>query len=80
MSHNYCGGENYLVALGESRTITQYINYLERGKVHSKEVLDQYYDIMLQLHEYNVQKTNALHKKPLWINLDKSVAVNYIVH
>lgn len=80
MSHNYCGGEDYLIALGETRSITQYINYLERGMKYSKDLLDQHHDILLQLFEYNVQQTSALHKKPLWTNLDESVAKHYIDH
>lgn len=80
MNHNYCGGEDYLIALGESSAIVQFINHLENGKGYSKETLDKYDDLLLQLFEYNVQQTSALHKKPLWINLDKSVAENYIAH
>lgn len=80
MNHNYCGGEDYLIALAETRSITQYINYLDCEKGYSKKTLDKYHDLLLQLFEYNVQQTNALHKKPLWINLDGSVAENYIAH
>lgn len=77
MSHNYCGGEDYLIALGESRAIAQFISYLEHGKRYSKETLDLYHDYLLQLLEYIVQKTSTMRKKPLWSNLDKRVLVSY---
>lgn len=77
MSHNYCGGEDYLIALGESRAIAQFISHLEQGKGYSKETLDLYHDYLIQLLEYFVQHASTVRKKPLWSNLDKCVVVSY---
>jgi site-specific recombinase XerC len=77
MNHNYCGGEDYLIALGETRVIAQFISYLENGDEHSKETLNLYHDYLTQLLEYFVQHASTVHKKPFWRNLDKRVLVSY---
>jgi len=77
MSHNYCGGEDYLIALGETRAIAQFISHLEQGQGYSKETLDLYHDYLIQLLEYFVRHASTVHKKPLWNNLDKQVLVSY---
>lgn len=77
MNHNYCGGEDYLIALGESRAIAQFIDHLQNGKGYSKKTLDLYHEYLLQLLDYFVKKASMAHKKPLWSNLDKRVVVSY---
>jgi len=80
MSHNYCGGEDCLIALGQTRAIEQFIVYLEDGKGYSKETLDLYHNYLTKLLEFFVRYSNTVRQKPFWSNFDKRVVESYNSH
>lgn len=80
MINNYCGGEDYLIALKESCAIKQFINNLENDKGYSQETLDLYHNYLLKLFDYFIKKASRERKKPLWSNLDNQVLKSFKAH
>ncbi|MGB8707469.1 MAG: site-specific integrase [Dehalococcoidia bacterium] len=76
---DYCGGENYLIALGELNALDRFRDYLRDEKSLSPETLKLYKSYIRQLFEFFVKATGVEHVQPYWANCNQQFVSNYLI-